>query len=694
MKFNLLVLLITSFFLFSFTPQDGNKNSKLPKITKDDNSHYTNVGNIGITVTNFGTVGHGFGLWPQQPNCEYPLGSGIEHLFDGGLWIGAYLSNDENGSGRVGPFVTTGAVDASSVSTRGGGFEYTNAVSSSVVERSSLIDSKFYSPKAISHQDLNMNFTDSNKTLSNGELIVDHVPLGIVVNQQCYAWNYPFADFFVIFNYWIKNTSNKHVDSVYVGLWNDTVVRNTNITSPRTGAPFFNKGGNGFNDSLKMAYEFDATGDVGFSDSYIGIQFLGSSTLQDKAQFVTWQFRNTTDAKYFAPQNDVQRYKKMAGYFSEGIVFNDVIAEDIKTPSNRSILITAGPFTSIAPGDSVNVVFAYVAAKKYGYDDPALDTEVQKSNLYNNAGWAIRAYNGEDRNGNNILEDGEDLDSDGKITRYILPAPPLSPSIRVVPENEKVTVYWDKRSENSIDPISGNKDFEGYRIYRTNVGFDLTASQDMMKSLTLAAEFDSTDNEIGYNTGFEFIELPEAKIFEDDSTEYWYKFEFENLLNGWQYLYSVTAFDEGDAANNLGSLESSSLAGVNRVLPGTLPTSDESVEIGVYPNPYYGSAIWDGGYERLRKIYFFNLPAECEITIYTLSGDVVKRIYHNNESNGSNIRWFETYASDEKQQLSGGEEPWDLISDHDQAIATGLYLFSVKDLSNDNIKVGKFLVIK
>ncbi len=694
MKFKLIVF-IASIFLFSFTPQDNDKYSKLGKITKDDNTHFTNVGNIAITITNFGTIGHGFSKWPEQPNCEYPIGSGIEHLFDGGLWIGGYISNDENGSGRLGPFVTTGAVDASSVSSRGGGFEFTNAPSASVKERSSLIDSKFFSPSAISHQDLVMEYTDTNRVFTdNGEVIVDHDPLGVVIHHECYAWNYPFADFFVIFNYWIKNTTDKYIDSVYVGLWNDTVVRNTNITSPRTGAPFYDKGGNGYNDSLKLAYAFDAKGDVGFTDSYIGIQFLGSSIYQDSAHFVSWQFRNTSDPKYFAPQNDPQRYKKMAGEFASGIRFNDAIAEDIRHNSNRSMLLTAGPYTSIAPGDSINVVYAFVAAKKYGFDDPALNTEVQKTNLYTNAGWAIRAYNGEDRNGNNILDAGEDLDGDGVITRYILPAPPLSPKIKVIPESNKVTVYWDRRAEESVDPISGIKDFEGYRIYRTNVGFDLSASQDIMKSLTLAAEFDSVGNDIGYGTGFNFIKMDEPKTFPDDTTNYYYKFEFENLLNGWQYLYSVTAFDEGDKKNNLGSLESSRLTGVNRVLPGTPATSNVETKVGVYPNPYYGSAIWDGGFERLRKIYFYNLPAECEIIIYTLSGDIVKQIYHNGNSNGSNIRWFETFSSDAKQKLSGGEEPWDLISDHDQAIATGLYLFSVKDLSNSNIKVGKFLVIK
>lgn len=693
MKFRLSIF-ITAIFLFSFTPKDDSRDSKIKKVVKDNNSHFTNVGNLGITVTNFGTIGHGFSLWPEQPNCEYPIGSGIEHIFSGGLWVGAYISNDENGAGRVGPFVSTGAVDASSISNRGGGFEYTNTPSSTVSEKSSLVDSRFFSPHAVSHQDLCMQFTDSNKVLNNGEVIVDHEPLGIVVNQECYAWNYPFADFFVIFNYWIKNTSNKYIDSVYVGLWNETVVRNTNITSPRTGAPFYDKGANGYDDSLKLAYEFDATGDVGFTDSYIGIQFLGSSVHQDSANFVTWKYKSTTDPKYFTPQNDIARYKKMAGYFAENVKFNESIAQDIHKPSTWTVLLSSGPYKSIAPGDSVNVVFAYVAAKKYGYDNPALDTKAQRTNLYNNAGWAIRAYNGEDRNGDNVLEPNEDLNGDGKITRYILPAPPISPRVKVIPESEKVIIYWDKRAETSIDPISGVKDFEGYRIYRTNVGFDLTSSQDIINSLTLASEFDSLGNDIGYGTGFDFVKLSEPKVFANDTVKYYYKFEFENLLNGWQYLYSVTAFDEGDAKNNLGSLESSKLAGINRVLPGTPATSDNDVKIGVYPNPYYGSAVWDGGFERLRKIYFFNLPPECDITIYTLSGDIVKQIHHDRKSNGANIRWFETFASDGKQKMSGGEEPWDLISDHDQAIATGLYLFSVKDNSNNNVKVGKFLVIK
>jgi len=387
----------------------------------------------------------------------------------------------------------------------------------------------------------------------------------------------------------------------------------------------------------------------------------------------------------------------MQGYFDLG--GNNRYGEGInpatlKQPSNRSIMITSGHYKSIAPGDSINVVYAIVFAKKYGTDPAALDTREQKTNLYNNAEWALRAYYGEDRNRNGVLDIGEDIDGDGKITRYILPAPPTIPLVKVVPSSNNAVIYWDKRAENSLDPISGKMDFEGYKIYRTQAGFDISNVQDIQSSLVLLAQFDSSSNDLGFNTGFNFVKLNDPIIFTNDTTQYWYKFEVDNLLNGWQYLFSVSAFDEGDAENNLESLESSSLSNLNRILPGTLPNDDEQLEIGVYPNPYYGNAIWDGSSERLRKIYFYNLPSECEITIYTLSGDIVKKMEHNGLSNGSDLRWFEQYASDGKQKFAGGEHAWDLVTENDQAIATGLYLFTVKNSKTGNIKTGKFLIIK
>jgi hypothetical protein len=335
-----------------------------------------------------------------------------------------------------------------------------------------------------------------------------------------------------------------------------------------------------------------------------------------------------------------------------------------------------------------------MCAKKNGTAPANLDTEEQRKNLFIAAGWAQRAYNGEDRNGNGVQDSSEIWTDRGKPRRYFLPAPPNPPRVKIVPGNTAVSVYWDASSEQSVDPISNQKDFEGYRLYGTNAGADLTESQNLVASLVLLGEFDKPGNNVGYNTGFGKVRLSQPAAFPGDTTKYSYRFDIPRLLNGWQYAYTVTAFDAGDPANNLSSLESSIIQNLTRAVPGTLPTSDKSVAIGVYPNPYYARAFWDGMGERERKLYFYNLPANCEVRIYTLAGDIVDDFEHRASSYTANdTKWFQKY-SDGTQILAGGEHAWDLITKNDQAIATGLYLFTVKDLDTGEIKRGKFLVIK
>jgi hypothetical protein len=132
-----------------------------------------------------------------------------------------------------------------------------------------------------------------------------------------------------------------------------------------------------------------------------------------------------------------------------------------------------------------------------------------------------------------------------------------------------------------------------------------------------------------------------------------------------------------------------------RVVPGTTP-NDGTKKVGVYPNPYYAGAIWDGSGERMRKIYFYNLPKHCEVRIYTLGGDIVAEFIHDAATyTGADINWFQQYGgNDVRVQWAGGEHAWDLITRFDQAIATGLYLFSVKDTETGDTQTGKFLIIK
>jgi hypothetical protein len=87
----------------------------------------TSASNVRLNVTNVGTFGNAFRGYRDgsgTPSCEYPAGSGTEHLFESGIWIGG----KENG----GPVrVSTSAYDAPQGYAPGrGGFEFTAPVGS------------------------------------------------------------------------------------------------------------------------------------------------------------------------------------------------------------------------------------------------------------------------------------------------------------------------------------------------------------------------------------------------------------------------------------------------------------------------------------------------------------------------------------------------------------------------------------
>ncbi len=487
------------------------------------------------------------------------------------------------------------------------------------------------------------------------------------------------------------------------------------ITAPR-GTAFFNKGGGGFVDSLNLSYKFDANGDPGFTDTYIGAKYLGGEwrstfihpnvrhLFPDSLLNITYQFWGfrSQELELGSPRNDGERYGKMINTIKPDLV------PQVNAPGNWLSLISVGPLPEVAPGETVNVAFAIVAGEMIPRPDlypdptrpfPRLNLPEERIVFEENARWSQRAYNGEDRNVNGVLDPGEDVNDNGILDRYTLPAPPLPPRVKVIPGDQQVTLFWDRRAESSIDPISKQRDFEGYRIYRTNPGDDLMPGANLQNLMVLVAEFDSAGNDVGLNTGFEsrakFENLSIPVKFPGDDTEYFYKFQVDNLLNGWQYLFTVTAFDEGDPELRLPSLESSLIQNTVAAFPGT-PANDNFAggAVGVYPNPYYGRAVWDGNTDRNRKIYFYNLPSACQVTIYTLSGEIVDQFDHDGETyRGEDVLWFNTFGGS-NATLAGGEHAWDMISRSDQALATGLYLYTVKDLNTGGVQRGKFVVIK
>jgi len=46
--------------------------------------------------------------------------------------------------------------------------------------------------------------------------------------------------------------------------------------------------------------------------------------------------------------------------------------------------------------------------------------------------------------------------------------PPVPPSVRLVADDNAVDIYWDDRSEFDLDPDTGQRDFESYRVWRVS----------------------------------------------------------------------------------------------------------------------------------------------------------------------------------------------------------------------------------
>ena len=244
------------------------------------------IGNVGLTVTNTGFIGRSSvrSNPTGPPSFEYPLDSGVEHLFESGLWVGARRSDGVT-------TVRSGAITTSSGYQPGsGGYEFTPA--STIRQRSSLPSSPAFSPRAVSHQDYIATFVDTAAILPGTQIPTPDPGgrLGTAVTMTTHAWNFPFTEYFVLLNFDIVNISDAPWDSVYVGMWHDLVVRNVNTTT-ETGSAFFNKNGLGVIDSLMTSYAFNAGGVEESINTYGAISILGA----------TWRDPRTGMRRFFAP---------------------------------------------------------------------------------------------------------------------------------------------------------------------------------------------------------------------------------------------------------------------------------------------------------------------------------------------------------------------------------------------------------
>ena len=334
-------------------------------------------------------------------------------------------------------------------------------------------------------------------------------------------------------------------------------------------------------------------------------------------------------------------------------------------------------------------------------------------------------------------------------SRYQGFTPPNRPKVHATGELGKVNIYWNDDAEYSQDVVTGYSDFEGYKIYKSSDGgetwgdpddmiydtdgifvgwrpymqFDLSAEEDSLhcvyeNSYDCAPELSRGHSisgqdpyfpwfDLGNDTGFDMIRLPEPYTF--DGNTYNYMFEDEDIVNGIEYTYSVVSYDMGveppyaityiDIGNGqyetvidtnysnpnkwaepdgYASLENSkgtTILDKNfvQVYPGIAPQTNLK-NVKVVPNPYISGSRFNES-EHIRRIRFTNLTDECTINVYTLSGELVTTIKHTNESSGNAF--------------------WDMRTINNQEAGPGLYIYHVQSVGNDNDPfIGKFAVVR
>ncbi|MBN1351499.1 hypothetical protein JXJ21_18950 [candidate division KSB1 bacterium] len=133
---------------------------------------------------------------------------------------------------------------------------------------------------------------------------------------------------------------------------------------------------------------------------------------------------------------------------------------------------------------------------------------------------------------------------------------PLPPKITAVPDDGKVTLYWDHTAEKSVDPVLG-QDFEGYTVYRStdkgatwgtpitdNLGrqalWEPIAQYDLKNGIKGPHALDTSGKAggSGEGTGIHF--------YMGNDTGLRHSYVDRNVTNGVKYYYAVCSYDRGD----------------------------------------------------------------------------------------------------------------------------------------------------
>ncbi|MCR4439615.1 MAG: hypothetical protein QHJ34_09600 [bacterium] len=593
---------------------------------KDRAAGIHNASNIGLFFENRGK------LYPrrlsQGPSGEYPYGSGRHYIYrinpfvgiPGNVIQGRFTTNEEWEAvgGYHNPAFAKVAMSDDPSSWPATGWPVRDAAGNPIIK---------------SDQDAFCVYSDSNNTVKR---------LGVHIAQTSYAFGLKSLEDMIFFAFDVINKGESDLDSLYFALYVDIDVGNVS-----GGDPEYADDHVAFEESLNLLYFYDdgyTSEWVGNTTGYFGCAFLKTPVVDGKQLGVTdWHYNLYDDdmdldtVQYRIMSSDPRLFSSPLGnrYFHVGNLPTLHYDDPNTIPASGLDVVatmSSGPYT-LKVGDTLTFMTAIVAGKDLGQ-------------LLSNTLMALKAAE----------------------LNFEMAKPPSPPALTAVAGDGRVTLYWDNRPESERDPFSNRLDFQGYRLYKSIDGgvhwdqIDRNENPNVGPDPVPLAEFDVIDG-IGLDTGLQ------------------YSYVDTNVVNGFEYWYTITSYDQGDSTvESLESPRGNTLAAINTVaatprsepldlVPGAVGSiehagpSDFFLAVSLADARQCGGFQYEVSFPPVARIVRGNLNTQALVTVVDaalVSGDVygvtfddAGRLRIRNQTQGRDVIVGHAYVSGETVQFEG-----------------------------------------